>query len=193
MTSDDEWTTTPATIKTINNSIPSSGATATPSSPRRLFNLKLVNSYGNANMEPLVNEASDTIRLGGGGASSAAKSYIALDWHPRARPLFYNDKAAEEVSQDDASFHPGKTTTATAAAVKKQTLGLTECLKLYTSQVQYRSTVPALGEPVLPDPNFFHLSQIRIKEFKYFKFLTRKIVFQALGNMIRVVHPGSGS
>ena len=137
MTSDDEWTTTPATIKTINNSIPSSGTTTTtPSSPRRLFNLKLVNSYGNANMEPLVSEASDTIRLGGGGASSAAKSYIALDWHPRARPLFYNDKAAEEVSQDDASFHPGKATTATATAVKKQTLGLTECLKLYTSQVQ---------------------------------------------------------
>jgi hypothetical protein len=134
MTSDDEWTTTPATIKTINNSIPSSGTT-TATAPRRLFNLKLVNSYGNANMEPLVSEASDTIRLGGGGASSAAKSYIALDWHPRARPLFYNDKAAEEVSQDDASFHPGKATTATAAAVKKQTLGLTECLKLYTSQV----------------------------------------------------------
>jgi hypothetical protein len=104
-----------------------------------------------------VSEASDTIRLGGG-ASSAAKSYIALDWHPRARPIFYNDKAAEEVSQDDASFHPGKATTATATAVKKQTLGLTECLKLYTSQVQYRSRyrVPALGEPVLPDPNFFH-------------------------------------
>ena len=135
MTSDDEWTTTPATIKTINNSIPNSGATTATTAPRRLFNLKLVNSYGNANMEPLVSEASDTIRLGGG-ASSAAKSYIALDWHPRARPLFYNDKAAEEVSQDDASFHPGKATTATAAAVKKQTLGLTECLKLYTSQVQ---------------------------------------------------------
>jgi hypothetical protein len=38
---------------------------------------------------------------------------------------------------------------------------------------------------------FFHPgSRIRIKEFKYFN---PKNCFQALGNMIRVVHPGSGS
>jgi len=119
MTSDDEWTTTPDT----------SGGPAALSSPRRLFNLKLVNSYGNANMEPLLSEPTAVIRLGG------TKSYIALDWHPRARTLFYNDKAAEEVSQDDVSFNLGKTAVAAAAAAKKQTLGLTECLKLYTSQV----------------------------------------------------------
>jgi hypothetical protein len=41
----------------------------------------------------------------------------------------------------------------------------------------------------IPDPNFFHPgSWIRIKEFKYFK---PKICFSALGNIIRVVHPGS--
>jgi hypothetical protein len=165
MTSDDEWTTTPTTIKTINNSLPSSGTT-TATSPRRLFNLKLVNSYGNANMEPLVSEASDTIRLGGG-ASSAAKSYIALDWHPRARPLFYNDKAAEEVSQDDASFHPGKATTAAAAAVKKQTLGLTECLKLYTSQVVPVPYGTSLVEPVLRIRSF-SIPDPHQRIFKYF-------------------------
>ncbi len=44
------------------------------------------------------------------------------------------------------------------------------------------------SEIFIPDPNFFHPgSQIRIKELKYFN---PKI---ALGNMIRVVHPGSGS
>jgi hypothetical protein len=48
----------------------------------------------------------------------------------------------------------------------------------------------------IPDPNFFHPgseffpSRTLIKEFKYF---TPKICFYALGNMIRVVHPGSGS
>jgi hypothetical protein len=43
----------------------------------------------------------------------------------------------------------------------------------------------------IPDPNFFHQgSPIRIKEFKYFN---PKIGFQALGNMILVVHSGSGS
>jgi hypothetical protein len=45
----------------------------------------------------------------------------------------------------------------------------------------------------IPDPTFFHPgSRIRRKEFKYFN---PKNGFQALalGNMIRVVHPGSGS
>jgi hypothetical protein len=41
-----------------------------------------------------------------------------------------------------------------------------------------------------PDPNFFHsYSRIRVKEFKSFN---PKNCFPALGNMIRVVHPGSG-
>ncbi len=44
----------------------------------------------------------------------------------------------------------------------------------------------------IPDPNFFHPgSQICIKEFKYFR-LSLKNCFQVLGNMMRVVHPGSG-
>jgi hypothetical protein len=41
----------------------------------------------------------------------------------------------------------------------------------------------------IPDPNCLHTgSRIRIKEFKYFN---PKNGFQALENMIRVVHPGS--
>jgi hypothetical protein len=41
------------------------------------------------------------------------------------------------------------------------------------------------------DPNFFHPeSRIRIKEFKHFN---PKHFCEALGNMIRVVHTGSGS
>ncbi len=43
----------------------------------------------------------------------------------------------------------------------------------------------------IPDPNFFHpWSRIHVNEFKYFY---PKNCFWALGNMIRVVHPGSGS
>jgi hypothetical protein len=43
----------------------------------------------------------------------------------------------------------------------------------------------------IPDPNIYHPgSRTRIKEFKYFN---PKNVFLALGNMIRIVHPGSGS
>ncbi len=45
----------------------------------------------------------------------------------------------------------------------------------------------------IPDPNFFYPgSRICTKEFKY-GILTQKIYFSALGNMILVFHPGSGS
>jgi hypothetical protein len=37
-------------------------------------------------MEPIVTEPSATIRLGGSGE---LRRYLALDWHPRARALFY--------------------------------------------------------------------------------------------------------
>ncbi len=55
--------------------------------------------------------------------------------------------------------------------------------------------IPDPGSEFFPsrirDTHFFHLgSRIRIKEFKYFK---PKYGFKAPGNMIRVVHPGSGS
>ncbi len=67
------------------------------------------------------------------------------------------------------------------------------------------SSVADLGCIFIPDPNFFHpLSRdkrfsdlgsgsafrIPIKEFKYFNFLK---LFLTLGNMIRDVHPESGS
>jgi hypothetical protein len=42
--------------------------------------------------------------------------------------------------------------------------------------------IPETGSEYFP-------SRIRIKEFKYFN---PKNGFQALGNMIRIVHPGSG-
>ncbi len=62
-----------------------------------------------------------------------------------------------------------------------------------TAVLQIRDVYP--GPECCPswilDPIFSHPgSRVRLKEFKYFN---PRNCFQALGNMIRVVHPGSGS
>jgi len=89
--------------------------------PTTLFTLHLVNSYGNAQIGPLEGEeeGDSTIRL-------TSKNYLSLDWHPRAKQKFFNEKAAEDFTQDDS--WNGK------VAPKKQVISLSECLKLYTSQ-----------------------------------------------------------
>merc|ERR1712240_530669 len=74
---------------------------------------------GNAQIEPISEQEDEAITLN-------SKNYLSLDWHPRAKQKFFNEKAAEDFSQDD-SWH-GKTTP------KKQVIKLSECLKLYTSQ-----------------------------------------------------------
>ena len=33
-----------------------------------------------------------------------AKNYLSLDWHPKAKTKFFNDKAAEDFNQDE-SYH----------------------------------------------------------------------------------------
>ncbi len=53
-------------------------------------------------------------------------SYLALDWNPKAKELFYNEKAAEDVAQSD-SFHA-------RPSQKKQVVQLDECLELFTTQ-----------------------------------------------------------
>lgn len=88
--------------------------------PVKLFSLHLVNSYGNAQLEPIDSNADES------SVSLNAKNYLSLDWHPAAKSKFFNEKAAEEFNQDD-SYH-GRVTP------KKQVINLSECLKLYTSQ-----------------------------------------------------------
>ena len=56
----------------------------------------------------------------------SAMSYIALDWHPKAKELFYNEKAAEEFAQNE-SYHA-------KPSQKKQVVQLEECLELYTTK-----------------------------------------------------------
>jgi len=88
--------------------------------PLKIFSLHLVNSYGNAQLEPIDSTADDS------SVSLNAKNYLSLDWHPKAKPKFFNEKAAEEFEQHE-SYH-GR------ATPKKQVINLMECLKLYTSQ-----------------------------------------------------------
>jgi len=88
--------------------------------PDKIFTVTFTNSYGsNSISDGCVTSASGHIRLD-------PKLYLGLDWHPRAKELFYNEKSAEDVSQDE-SFHATE-------APKKQTVNLAECLQLYTSQ-----------------------------------------------------------
>ena len=58
----------------------------------------------------------------------AGKNYLSLDWHPRAKELFYNEKAAEEVCQDESFLQKNST-----PANKQQSVSLNECLELYTT------------------------------------------------------------
>merc|ERR1712212_1270728 len=69
--------------------------------------------------DDMLSEDEETIKL-------TSKNYLSLDWHPRAKQKFFNEKAAEDFTQDDS--WNGK------IAPKKQVISLSECLKLYTSQ-----------------------------------------------------------
>ena len=60
----------------------------------RMFTLHQVNSYGNAQIEPIDNDA-DTSPV-----SLAAKTYLSLDWHPKAKAKFYNKNKEEQFIQD---------------------------------------------------------------------------------------------
>jgi len=87
--------------------------------PPKMFVMNLVNSYGNAQMEELKND---------GRPINMGKNYLSLDWHPRAKELFYNEKAAEEVCQDESFLQKNST-----PANKQQSVSLNECLELYTT------------------------------------------------------------
>ena len=56
----------------------------------------------------------------------SAMTSIALYWHPKAKELFYNEKAAEEFAQNE-SYHM-------KPSQKKQVVQLEECLELYTTK-----------------------------------------------------------
>lgn len=53
----------------------------------RLFAIRMVNSYGSAEV--------NSIRDDGKPIRFHNRPYVAIDWHPRAKQLFYDEKAAE--------------------------------------------------------------------------------------------------
>jgi hypothetical protein len=77
----------------------------------------------------------------------SGKNYISLDWHPKAKELFYNEKAAEDFAQDE-SYH-------SKVSQKKQSVRLDECLELYTSKEKlgendawYKDVIFSENEPI---------------------------------------------
>ena len=93
-----------------------------------MFTISFVNSYGNC-YEFMEESSSGQIKF-------EAKKYVGLEWHPKAKELFYQEKVAEEMVKDDSmdSTEPPK----------KQRVDLKECLKLYTSQVSFGILYDAL-------------------------------------------------
>ena len=61
---------------------------------------------------------------------SSGKSYLATDWHPRAKAQFYDEKASEELEVDDTV---NQRTNGTGPGGNKQSVQLTECLDLFTT------------------------------------------------------------
>lgn len=106
--------------------------------PPKLFALNIVNSYGNSMLFELTNDGNQLnlkCKFCKHGvvvsaviicAFVSAMSYLALDWHPKAKELFYNEKAADEIAQND-SYHA-------KPSQKKQVVKLEECLELYTTK-----------------------------------------------------------
>ena len=54
----------------------------------------------------------------------AERSYVAADWHPKAKKLFYDEKAAEDMEVHESMN--------LQLQQKKQVVQLTECLDLFT-------------------------------------------------------------
>jgi ubiquitin C-terminal hydrolase len=90
-----------------------------PPKGNRIFNINLVNSYGNSTLSQPGEDDDGIMNL-------ESKNYIGLDWHPRAKQLFFKEKIASQVNQDESVN--------STDAPKKQVVSLQECIELYTSQ-----------------------------------------------------------
>jgi len=93
--------------------------------PPRLFTMNIVNSYGNAQLEQLEDDGKSLPD-----SALSGRSYLSLDWHSKAKELFYDEREAERV-ETDASAVAGSSSAA-AEAQKRRVVRLQECLELYT-------------------------------------------------------------
>jgi hypothetical protein len=76
----------------------------------------------------------------------SGRSYLAIDWHVRAKAMFYDEKASEELEVDDSVNQ--RTNTG-----PKQSLQLTECLDLFTTTEKLGEHDPWLELPPPQDSN----------------------------------------
>jgi len=84
----------------------------------QMFTIHLVNSFGSTEV--------DGIREDGRPIKFPARPYAAVDWHPKAKELFYDEKKAEDVDQDDSVRQ--------RPVQRKQVVQLSECLELFTTK-----------------------------------------------------------
>ncbi|XP_013412555.1 ubiquitin carboxyl-terminal hydrolase 15 isoform X3 [Lingula anatina] len=84
----------------------------------RMFEFHLVNSYGSSEIGALKDD--------GKPIKFSNRSYLAVDWHPKAKEKFYDERAAEDID-----VHP--TVNQRAAKQQKQPIQLSECLDLFTT------------------------------------------------------------
>ena len=84
----------------------------------KLFELNIVNSYGNSKIIELVDD--------GNPLKFKYMSYIGLNWHPKAKELFYYEKEAEAFVQDESYY--------TKNVQKKQVIQLEERLKIFNEK-----------------------------------------------------------
>ena len=59
----------------------------------------------------------------------SGKTYLSLDWHQRAKELFYDEKEAERFISESGGSGAGA-----AEKQQKKVVRLEECLELYTSK-----------------------------------------------------------
>ena len=86
----------------------------------KLFKLNIIKYDRNGDLE--ITELVDD----GNPLKFASMSYIGLNWHPKAKELFYNEKEAEDFVQDD-SCHTKK-------GQKKQVIRLEERLEVFNEK-----------------------------------------------------------
>uniref|UniRef100_A0A3P9NXZ1 Ubiquitin carboxyl-terminal hydrolase n=1 Tax=Poecilia reticulata TaxID=8081 RepID=A0A3P9NXZ1_POERE len=88
----------------------------------KLFTFSIVNSYGTVNISPLPCDG-NVLKLN-------PHSTVAIDWDTESKKQFYDEQEAEAYEKHDSMLQPQK---------KKTTVGLKECIELFT-------TMETLGE-----------------------------------------------
>ncbi|GAB6033494.1 Ubiquitin carboxyl-terminal hydrolase 15 [Chamberlinius hualienensis] len=87
--------------------------------PHYMFSMSFVNSCGNTEFEKLKDDG-QPIRL-------MNRPYLMIDWHPKAKELFYNEKLADALNQHESA------TMTIRPQLKRQVIQLNECLELFTT------------------------------------------------------------